>query len=119
MKSENQTRNRQLNFGTLCVSIAFIFTYILGSHACMNNTSNTYVTESHIKNPNKVQKNDTTIKVVYWNDLNCVNDPPVEELYGNPGFDETQYASDHWDEYLEDPENIDDFPENIFDAQHD
>ena len=40
MKSGNQTRNRQLNFGTLCVSIAFIFTYILGSHACMNNTSN-------------------------------------------------------------------------------
>ena len=28
MKSENQTRNRQLNFGTLCVSTAFILTYI-------------------------------------------------------------------------------------------
>lgn len=119
MKLGNQTRNRQLNLGTFCVSIAFIFTYILGSYACMDNTSNTYITESHIKNPNKVQKTDTTVKVVYWNDPNCVNDPPVEELYGSPGFDETQYASDHWDEYLEDPENIDDFPENIFDAQHD
>ena len=45
MKSVNQTRNRQLNFGTLCVSTAFILTYILGSSACMDNTSNTYVTE--------------------------------------------------------------------------
>lgn len=119
MKSVNKTRNRQLNLGTLCVSIAFAFTYMLGSSACTDNTSNKHVTESHIKNHNKVQKKDTIIKVTYWNDPNCVDDPPVEELYRSPGFDETQYASDHWDEYLEDPENIDDFPENIFDAQHD
>ena len=39
------------------------------------------------------------------------------EYDNNPNFDETQYASDHWDEFLSDPENIDDFPENIFDAQ--
>ena len=51
-----------------------------------------------------------------YNPEDDIEDPEYE-YDNNPDFDETQYASDHWDEFLSDPENIDDYPENIFDAQ--
>lgn len=51
-----------------------------------------------------------------YNPEDDIEDPEYEYDH-NLDFDETQYASDHWDEFLSDPENIDDYPENIFDAQ--
>ena len=51
-----------------------------------------------------------------YNPEDDIEDPEYEYDH-NINFDETQYASDHWDEFLSDPENIDDYPENIFDAQ--
>lgn len=41
---------------------------------------------------------------------------PEGEYDNNPNFDESQYASQYWSDFFEDPENIDDYPENIFDA---
>lgn len=116
MKFKDQKINRELNLGTISVSLAFIFTYLLGSTACTKYTSNNTITESQVKNPNNTNDQDS-IKVI-WINPNSSEDPS-EELYNTKDFDETQYASDHWDEYLEDPDNIDDFPENIFDAQRD
>ena len=119
MKLQDQ-KNKGLDLGTILVSIAFLFTYMLGSIACSTKyTSNRPITESHVKYPNKEQKTNDSIKVIWVNPNFLSKDIPIEKLYGTKYFDETQYASDHWDEYLEDPENIDDFPENIFDAQHD
>lgn len=118
MKSKNQKTNRYLNLGTISVSLAFVFTYLLGSTACTKHTSNKPITEYQVINPNTYTKPDS-IKVIWVNTSHVSKDISVEELYNTKDFDETQYASDHWDEYLEDPDNIDDFPENIFDAQHD
>lgn len=118
MKSKNQKTNRYLNLGTISVSLAFVFTYLLGSTACTKHTSNYPITESRVINHNTYTKPDS-IKVIWVNPSQVSKDISVEELYNTKDFDETQYASDHWDEYLEDPDNIDDFPENIFDAQHD
>ena len=119
MKLQNQ-KNKGLDLGTILVSLAFLFTYLLGSIACSTKyTSNRPITESHVKYPNKEQKINDSIKVIWVNQNLLSKDITIEKLYGTKYFDETQYASDHWDEYLEDPENIDDFPENIFDAQHD
>lgn len=119
MKLQNQ-KNKGLDLGTILVSLAFLFTYMLGSIACSTKyTRNRSITESHVKYPNKEQKTNDSIKVIWVNPNFLSKDIPIEKLYGTKYFDETQYASDHWDEYLEDPENIDDFPENIFDAQHD
>ena len=119
MKLQNQ-KNKGLDLGTILVSLAFLFTYLLGSIACSTKyTSNRSITESHVKYPNKEQKINDSIKFIWVNPNLLYKDIPIEKLYGTKYFDETQYASDHWDEYLEDPENIDDFPENIFDAQQD
>ena len=62
-----------------------------------------------------VKENPKDLSFTY-NPEDDIEDPEYE-YDNNPDFDETQYASDHWDEFLSDPENIDDFPENIFDAQ--
>ena len=119
MKLQDQ-KNKGLDLGTILVSLAFLFTYMLGSITCSTKyTCNRSITESPVKYPNKEQKTNDSIKVIWVNPNFLSNDIPIEKLYGTKYFDETQYASDHWDEYLEDPENIDDFPENIFDAQHD
>ena len=119
MKLQNQ-KNKGLDLGTILVSLAFLFTYLLGSIACSTKyTSNRSITESHVKYSNKEQKTNDSIKVIWVNPNLLYKYIPIEKLYGTKYFDETQYASDHWDEYLEDPENIDDFPENIFDAQQD
>ena len=118
MKSKNQKPNKYLNLGTISVSLAFAFTYLLGSTACTKHTSNNPITESHVIDPNKYTESDS-IKVIKVNPSPVSKDTSLEELYNTRDFDETQYASDHWDEYLEDPDNIDDFPENIFDAQRD
>ena len=119
MKLQDQ-KNKVLDLGTILVSLAFLFTYMLGSITCSTKyTCNRSITESQVKYPNKEQKIQDSIKIIWVNPNLLSNDPPIEELYGTKYFDETQYASDHWDEYLDDPENIDDFPENIFDAQQD
>lgn len=118
MKSKNQKINRHLNLGTISVSLAFVFTYLLGSTACTKYTSNNSITESHVINPNNYTESDS-INRIQVNPSPMSKDTSLEELYNTKDFDETQYASDHWDEYLEDPDNIDDFPENIFDAQRD
>lgn len=119
MKLQN-LKNKGLDLGTILVSLAFLSTYILGSTACSTKyTRNRSIRESHIKYPNKEQKINDSIKIIWVNPNLLSKEHPIEELYGTKHFDETQYASDHWDEYLEDPENIDDFPENIFDAQQD
>lgn len=118
MKSKNQKTNKYLNLGTISVSLAFAFTYLFGSTACTKHTSNNHITESHVIDPNKYTESDSINAI--WIDPSTVSkDTSLEELYNNKDFDETQYASEHWDEYLEDPDNIDDFPENIFDAQRD
>lgn len=118
MKSKNQKTSRYLNLGTISVSLAFAFTYLLGSTACTKHTSNNPITESHVINPNKYTESDS-IHRIQVNTSPMSKDISLEELYNTKDFDETQYASDHWDEYLEDPDNIDDFPENIFDTQRD
>lgn len=119
MKSKNQKKtNRYLNLGTISVSLAFGFTYLLGSTACTKHTSNNSITESHVINPYNYTESDS-INRIWVNPSHVSKDTSLEELYNTKDFDETQYASDHWDEYLEDPDNIDDFPENIFDAQRD
>lgn len=118
MKYKNQKTNKYLNLGTISVSLAFAFTYLLGSTACTKHTSNNSITESHVRNPNNYTESDS-IKVIKVNPSPVSKDTSLEELYNTKDFDETKYASDHWDEYLEDPDNIDDFPENIFDAQRD
>lgn len=118
MKSKNQKTNRYLNMGTISVSLAFVFTYLLGSTACTKHTSNDSLTESRVMNHNNYTESDST-QVIRINPSSMSKDISVEELYNTKDFDETQYASDNWDEYLEDPDNIDDFPENIFDAQRD
>lgn len=118
MKSKNQKINRDLNLGTISVSLAFVFTYLLGSTACTKHTSNNPITESQVINPKDYTEPDS-IRVIGVNPSHVSKDTSLEELYNTKDFDETQYASDHWDEYLEDPDNIDDFPENIFDAQRD
>ena len=118
MKSKDQKTNKYLNVGTISVSLAFGFTYLLGSTACTKHTSNITITESQVINPNNYTEPDS-INVIKVDPSPVYKGISLEELYNNKGFDETQYASDHWDEYLEDPDNIDDFPENIFDAQRD
>lgn len=118
MKSKNQKTNKYLNLGTISVSLAFAFTYLLGSTACTKHTSNNPITELHVIDPNKYTESDS-INAIRIDLFPVSKDTSLEELYNNKDFDETQYASDHWDEYLEDPDNIDDFPENIFDAQRD
>lgn len=118
MKSKNQKINKYLNLGTISVSLAFAFTYLLGSTACTKHTSNNPITESHVIDPNKYTESDS-INAIWIDPSPVYKDTSLEELYNNKDFDETQYASEHWDEYLEDPDNIDDFPENIFDAQRD
>lgn len=118
MKSKDQKTNKYLNLGTISVSLAFVFTYLLGSTASTKYTSNNTITESRVNNPNNTN-DQNSIKVIWVNPSHVSKDNSLEELYNTKEFDETQYASDHWDEYLEDPDNIDDFPENIFDAQRD
>lgn len=109
-------KNHKPDLGLIAIAIAFLGTYTWGY--ATEHTSNGSITELRNEKPNKTH--DKSKPLSYNQELLHSPDPnPLDDQYGNPNFDETQYASDHWDEYLEDPENIDDFPENIFDAQHD
>lgn len=109
-------KNHKPDLALIAITIAFLGTYIWGYS--IKDTSNRSITELHKDKPIKTE--DKNKPLSYNQELFHAPDPnPLEDQYGNKDFDETQYASDHWDEYLEDPENIDDFPENIFDAQHD
>ena len=109
-------KNHKLDLGLITIAIAFIGTYTWGY--ATEPTSKGSITElckeKLNKSNDKAQSSSYNEDLLYYPDQNS-----LEDQYGKHDFDETQYASDHWDEYLEDPENIDDFPENIFDAQHD
>lgn len=65
---------------------------------------------------NTIKGNPSKNLLISWGSSDEPENPEYEYDH-NLNFDETQYASDHWDEFLSDPENIDDYPENIFDAQ--
>lgn len=109
-------KSHRPDLGLIAIAIAFLGTYTWGY--ATEHTSKESVTELCKEKSHKTQDK---VKPLYYNKdlLHSPDQNTLEDQYGNPDFDETQYASDHLDEYLEDPENIDDFPENIFDAQHD
>lgn len=98
---------------------SFLGIYLLGLFGVSNHTSNIRPAETHTQFLlGNTENSEVKSPVKFKGNLSQITtEPNLEDLANSHNFDETQYASDHWDEFLEDPENIDDFPENIFDAQ--
>lgn len=114
-----KTTNKDSMIISVLAGGSFLGIYLLGLFGVSNHISNIRPAETHtqfllVNTENSEVK--SPIKFL-GNKFPIPSEPNLEDLANSKYFDETQYASDHWDEFLEDPENIDDFPENIFDAQ--